>query len=257
VVKPKVLILRVAGTNCDWETEWAFRLAGARPERVHINEIIAGRVKLNAYQVLVFPGGFSYGDDIGAGKVLANELTCRIKEEIAEFLGRKKPVLGICNGFQVLVKAGILPARSFRQTVTLSWNDSGRFEDRWVNLKVEASRCLFVEELPSLIQLPVAHAEGKFIPEHPGILSDLEKNRQVVFRYSSPSGELKGYPHNPNGSVGNIAGICDPTGLIFGLMPHPERCVLKQHYPDWLRQEGKEVYGAGFRIFRNVVKYFL
>lgn len=255
MVKPRVLILRVAGTNCDWETEWAFQLAGGRPERVHINQIITGRVKLRDYQILVFPGGFSYGDDIAAGKVLANELTYLIKDQIETFLRAKKPILGICNGFQVLAKAGILPDGSFQQNVTLAWNDSGRFEDRWVYLKVEPGRCPFVQNLPSLIQLPVAHAEGKFVPKNSKILKRLEKNRQIVFRYICASGERKGYPYNPNGSVGNVAGICDSTGLILGLMPHPERCVLGIHYPDWLRREKPENYGVGFQIFRNVVEY--
>jgi phosphoribosylformylglycinamidine synthase subunit PurQ / glutaminase len=256
-MKPRVVILRVAGTNCDRETEWAFSLAGALPERVHINEIIAGRRKLSEYQILVLPGGFSYGDDIGAGKVLANELRFLIRDEIGEFIGRKKPVLGVCNGFQVLVKAGLLPGPSARQTVTLGWNDSGRFEDRWVHLKVEDSVCRFVRGLPDIIRLPVAHGEGKFIPSNDRVLAALEKRKQVVFRYAAPSGEHKGYPFNPNGSTAHVAGICDPSGLILGLMPHPERCLLKQHYPDWFRLDDGETYGVGFSIFRNMVEYVL
>jgi len=254
LVKPKVIILRVAGTNCDRETAWAFDLAGAIPERVHINEIISGRKKMRNYQIMVIPGGFSYGDDIGAGKVLANELKYKIWEEVEEFVEEKKPVIGICNGFQILAKSGILPSNS-SQKVTLGWNDSGRFEDRWVHLKVENSLSPFVKNLPPIIKLPVAHAEGKFIPLNEKILMKLKKDKQVVFRYVSPDGKLKGYPFNPNGSLENIAGICSSSGLVLGMMPHPERCLLKHHYPDWTRMQSNEMYGAGFQIFKNIVEY--
>lgn len=254
MVKPKVLILRVAGTNCDMETEWAFNLAGAIPERVHINQFISRRKKMKDYQILVFPGGFSYGDDISAGKVFANELKYKICEEIESFIKDKKPILGICNGFQVLVKAGILPWHS-SQKITLGWNDSGRYEDRWVYLKVENSICPFLKDIPSIIKLPVAHAEGKFIPESKKVLEKLNEKKQIVFRYVSSSGELEGYPFNPNGSIENIAGICDNSGLILGMMPHPERCLIKYHYPDWTREKNKEIYGNGFQIFKNIVKY--
>ncbi|MGB9677365.1 MAG: phosphoribosylformylglycinamidine synthase I, partial [Candidatus Ratteibacteria bacterium] len=231
-MKPRVIILRVAGTNCDFETEWAFNLAGAFAERIHINQIIKKEKKLSDYQILVIPGGFSYGDNIGAGKVLANQIKLKLWEEIAKFIFEKKVILGICNGFQVLVKSGILPFNS-DQLVTLEWNDSGRFEDRWVYLKVEKSVSPFFEGLPDIIRMPVAHAEGKFFPKNIKILKEIEKNKQIVLRYSDKNGNLSDYPYNPNGSVENIAGICSKDGLIIGMMPHPERCILKYYYPDF------------------------
>ncbi|HDD64908.1 MAG TPA: phosphoribosylformylglycinamidine synthase I [Firmicutes bacterium] len=256
MVKPRAIILRVAGTNCDVETEWAFNLAGGIAERVHINRIIEKEKKLDDYQILAIPGGFSFGDDIAAGKVLANQIKFRLWEEIENFIEKKKPVIGICNGFQVLVKSGILPWNS-QQKVTLGWNDSGRFEDRWVYLKIEESRTPFLKGLPEIIKLPVAHAEGKFIPQNKRVLEKLKKNKQIIFRYCNSKGEMAGYPYNPNGSIENIAGICDETGLIIGMMPHPERCLLKYHLPDWLREEYFEEYGYGFKIFKNMVEYFL
>ncbi|MCX7916696.1 MAG: phosphoribosylformylglycinamidine synthase I, partial [bacterium] len=217
-MKPKVLILRVAGTNCDFETEWAFNLAGAFAERVHINQIINGEKKLSEYQILTIPGGFSYGDDIGAGKVLANQIKLKLWEEIEKFIERKKVIIGICNGFQVLVKSGILPFNT-EQLVTLEWNDSGRFEDRWVYLKVEKNISPFFEGLPEIIRMPVAHAEGKFLPKNKKVIEKLERNKQVILRYCNKNGELCSYPYNPNGSIGNIAGICSKNGLIIGMMP--------------------------------------
>ena len=254
--KPKVLIMRAAGTNCDRETEWAFQLAGAAPERVHVNELVRGTRALKEFQILVIPGGFSYGDDIAAGRVLAGELRHKLWDGLREFVARGKPVLGICNGFQVLVKSGLLPF-SGRQQVTLGWNDCGRFEDRWVHLNVEDSVSPLMRNLPAVIRLPVAHAEGKFIAADNGVLGRLDRNKQVVFRYIAPSGERKGYPWNPNGSVGNIAGICDESGLVLGMMPHPERCLLRYQYPDWQRMSEKGDAGVGFFIFRNVVEYVL
>ncbi|HOL21604.1 MAG TPA: phosphoribosylformylglycinamidine synthase I [bacterium] len=255
MVKPRVLILRVGGTNCDRETEWAFEIAGALPERVHINRIKEGNKKLNDYQVLVIPGGFSYGDDISAGKVLANEIRHNLKDEIKRFIEDKKPVIGICNGFQVLVKAGILPWND-KQDVSLGWNDSARFEDRWVYLKIEDTKSPFFKGLPPVIKLPVAHAEGKFIPESEDILKRIEVEKLIIFRYCDADGNLKGYPYNPNGSINNIAGISSPDGLIVGMMPHPERAVLRYYYPDWHREENREEEGYGFIFFRNIVKYF-
>lgn len=250
----KVIILRVAGTNCDFETEWAFKLAKADVERVHINRLINKEKKLSDYQILVIPGGFSYGDDIAAGKVLANEIKLKLWEDIKRFIENKKIILGICNGFQVLVKSGILPFNS-HQVVTLEWNDSGRFEDRWVYLKVEKGVSPFFSNLPEIIRMPVAHAEGKFVPKNKNILKEIENKNLVIFRYCDRDGNLKGYPYNPNGSINNIAGICDETGLIIGMMPHPERAILKYYYPDWQKQK-KEVFTSCFEIFKNMVKYF-
>ncbi|MCM8766540.1 MAG: phosphoribosylformylglycinamidine synthase I [Candidatus Omnitrophica bacterium] len=254
-MKVKVIILRVAGTNCDFETEFAFKLAGAFVERIHINQIIRKEKKLSDYQILVIPGGFSYGDDIAAGKVLANQIKLKLWEEIENFISQKKAIIGICNGFQVLVKSGILPFNS-KQLITLEWNDSGRFEDRWVYLKVEESVSPFFKGLPDIIRMPVAHAEGKFLPKNNKVLNEIEKNKQVILRYCDKKGNLVNYPYNPNGSIGNIAGICSKDGLIIGMMPHPERAILRYYYPDFLKNEEKEEFTPSFKIFKNMVKYF-
>lgn len=255
MVKPKILIIRVAGTNCDRETEWAFRLAGGEPERVHINIIKRGERKISDYRALVIPGGFSYGDDISAGKVLANEIKHNLWEDIKFFIERGRPVIGICNGFQVLVKGGILPWYG-KQVVTLGWNDSARFEDRWVYLRVNTESSPLLTGMPPIIKLPVAHAEGKFIPEDDSVLKKIEDNNLVPFRYCDPEGNLAGYPYNPNGSVGNIAGLTSEGGLVIGMMPHPERAVLRYLYPDWHRERReKNEYGDGFLFFKNIVEY--
>jgi phosphoribosylformylglycinamidine synthase len=256
MAKVRVIILRVAGTNCDFETEWAFNLCGAYTERVHINRIIEKEKKLSDYQILVIPGGFSYGDDIGAGKVLANEIRLKLYDEIEEFIEEKKVILGICNGFQVLVKSGILPFNT-QQLTTLEWNDSGRFEDRWVYLKVEKSVSPFFGNLPEIIRMPVAHAEGKFLTKNKEVLKRIKEKKQIILRYCDKNGNLKGYPYNPNGSIENIAGICSEDGLIIGMMPHPERAILRYHYPDFLREEKDEIFTSSFKIFQNMVKYFL
>jgi phosphoribosylformylglycinamidine synthase len=254
MVKPRILIMRVAGTNCDMETGWAFELAGGIPERVHINRIKKGEKKMKDYQVLVIPGGFSYGDDISAGKVLANEIRHNIGGDVNLFIGAGKPVIGICNGFQVLVKSGILPYAG-KQSVTLGWNDSARFEDRWVYLKIEDSASPFFRGMPPVIKLPVAHAEGKLMAESGAVLKKMEEDKLVLFRYCAPDGSLKGYPHNPSGSAGGIAGIASESGLVVGMMPHPERAVLRCLHPDRHRDEGGDDYGDGFKFFKNVVEY--
>ena len=252
--KVQVLVLRVAGTNCDMETAYAFERAGAEAEQVHINRILDGTRKLEDYEILAVPGGFSYGDDIGAGKVLANEIRYKLQGHVRDFIAAGNPVIGICNGFQVLVKSGLLPWEGTQET-TLTWNDSGRFEDRWVHLRVEESVCPFMRDLPEIVYLPVAHAEGKFLVRDRSVLERLKKKKQVVFRYVTGDGGVPSYPENPNGSIDDIAGICDNSGLVLGMMPHPERCGLLQHYPDWLNREPRTENGIGFFIFRNVVQY--
>jgi phosphoribosylformylglycinamidine synthase subunit PurQ / glutaminase len=256
MVKPRILVMRVAGTNCDRETEWAFMLAGGLPERVHINRIKRGEVRMKDYQALVIPGGFSYGDDISAGRVLANEIKYNIGGDIRDFIGEDKPVIGICNGFQVLVKSGILPYEG-RQSVTLGWNDSARFEDRWVYLKIEESVSPFLKGMPPVIRLPVAHAEGRLITEDEDVLRKIQDDRLVIFRYCGPDGSIKGYPYNPNGSMGSIAGLTSPNGLVLGMMPHPERAVSRHLFPDWHRDGGNtEETGYGYIFFKNVVNFF-
>lgn len=256
-MKANVLVLRTAGTNCDCETQYAFELAGAATQRVHVNELRARPESLAQYNILVIPGGFSYGDDLGAGKVLANELLTFLREPIRRFLDDGKLILGICNGFQVLVKTGLLPGLDpARQQATLTGNDSNRFEDRWVHLKPCRSRCVFTAgcDEAALWYLPVAHAEGKFVTDNEETLARIENGGQVVFRYVTASGEFGGYPADPNGSTAHIAGICDPTGRILGLMPHPERHVLGTQHPQWTRR-GARKEGDGLQLFRSAVAY--
>ena len=258
--KPKVCVLRTAGTNCDEETAFAFSKAGASAGLVHINRLIAGKKHLEDYQILAIPGGFSYGDDIAAGKILANELRYKLIEDIRRFIGEGKLIVGICNGFQVLVKSGLLPGNNdLTQEASLIINDSGKFEDRWVYLKVSkcqsvkvSKKCAWTKDLPEIIYLPVAHGEGKFITKDKSALERLTRNGQVVFQYCDGKGKLADYPCNPNGSVDNIAGICDETGRILGLMPHPERHLGVSQHPRWAKLKQR---GDGLAIFRNGVEY--
>ncbi|MBN2454091.1 phosphoribosylformylglycinamidine synthase I [Candidatus Woesearchaeota archaeon] len=245
----RALILRSAGINCNDETEKAFQLAGAETEQVHINEIISGAKKLDDYQILAIPGGFSYGDDLGGGKILGNELSNRLKEQLHKFVADKKLVIGICNGFQVLVKTGILPWEG-EQTVTLAQNNSKKFECRWVRL-TKMKDCAFTKGIDGMY-LPVAHGEGKLVTKDKDVLEKLQK--QVVFKYCDEKGnETSEYPDNPNGSVENIAGICNETGTVMGMMPHPERHLSFMNSANWTRN-GKKI-GDGLKIFQNAVEY--
>jgi len=257
--KPKVIILRTAGTNCDQETAVAFELAGANAELVHINELTRREKTLYSYQVLAIPGGFTYGDDIASGKILANELKFNLEEDIQKFINDGKLIMGICNGFQILVKAGLLPNLSGDfQTIeaTLTLNDSNKFEDRWIHLKKHGKKCIWTAGIDDMIQLPVAHGEGKFIPRDKGVLSALKKDGLIVFEYVNENGVRTGYPHNPNGSVENIAGICDRTGRILGLMPHPERHMSLYQNPTWSsKRSGSRAEGDGLAIFKNGVNF--
>ncbi|GAH35878.1 unnamed protein product [marine sediment metagenome] len=254
--KPKVCVLRAAGTNCDAETVYACERAGALPERVHVNRLIENPDRLGQYQMLIIPGGFTYGDDISAGKVLAVQLANTLTEVLGEFVAADKLIVGICNGFQVLAKMGLLPGGEIggEQDVTLSANDSNRFEDRWVTLRAESSRSVFIKE-GQVLYLPVAHAEGKFVPRDGVILRRMQVAGQVIFRYVSANGGKPEYPDNPNGSVDDVAGICDTSGHILGMMPHPERHVEPWHHPQWTRK-GMTPEGDGLQIFRNAVQYF-
>ena len=256
--KPKVIVLRTAGTNCDVETAFAFKKVGASPELVHINRLLSGEVSLDKYHILAIPGGFTYGDDIASGKILANEIKYKLKNSIVNFIKSGKLILGICNGFQVLVKSGLLPNISGdfgNIEVTLSINDSGKFEDRWVYLRsARGAKCIWTKGIDDTIYLPVAHAEGKFIPKNDKILALLKKNGQVVLSYCDKKGNgREGYPANPNGSVDNIAGICDRSGRIFGLMPHPERHLFSTQHPRWTRMRKKKE-ADGLLIFQNGVR---
>ena len=262
-MRPKVLILRTAGTNCDIETEVAFQLAGATTDLVHIQNLISSKTDLTNYQILAIPGGFSYGDDIAAGILLAVEMKHKLRDTLNQFVANNKLIIGICNGFQVLVRTGLLPGvdkidekSDLAQSATLAMNTSAKFECRWVELDTQQSPCVFTKGIKSQLYLPVAHAEGRFTaPDN--VLTELELSSQVVFRYSnggqSSTNETE-YPYNPNGSDADIAGICDETGRIFGLMPHPERFLTKYNHPRWTREDLPEE-GDGLAIFKNAVDY--
>lgn len=250
--KVRTLIIRAPGTNRDVETAFAFQQAGAVVDLVYVNQLIRRERRLADYRIMVVPGGFTYGDDIAAGKVLANELRLKLGGEIQRFIKDGKLILGICNGFQALVKAGFLPELSNdgSSPLTLAANDSGKFECRWVYLSVnKASPCVFTKDIDSLY-LPVAHGEGKLVALS-GALSD----SNIALYYADEYGNTSaGYPYNPNGSERNIAGICDSSGRIFGLMPHPEDHIRGTHHPQWTRLGARE-YGDGFQIFRNAVEW--
>ncbi|MBU1895221.1 MAG: phosphoribosylformylglycinamidine synthase I, partial [Candidatus Omnitrophica bacterium] len=211
--KVKVIVLRTAGTNCDKETAFAFEVCGAETELVHINSLVMNDKNLADYQILAIPGGFTYGDDVASGKILANELKSKLKSQVLQFISDGKLVIGICNGFQVLVKMGLLPDTKGEHTsrieATLSLNDSGKFNAEWVYLKrAKSDKCVWIKSLPSVIAVPIAHAEGKFIPRDENVISTLKKNEQIVFQYTDRTGVLSGVPFNPNGSIDDIAGIC-------------------------------------------------
>jgi len=252
----KAIVLRAAGINCDLETEHALELAGAQARRVHINRIIEDKKALDQFQIIVFPGGFSYGDDVAAGKILANQIVHHLYGPIQKFIDDGKLVLGICNGFQVLVKAGILPgdnSTSKQGTVTITYNDSGKFEDRWVYLAPQTEKCIFIEP-GRQIYLPIAHGEGKVVAKDTNTLEKLRAEGHVAFKYVDKNGKEADYPINPNGSMDSIAGLTDTTGRILGLMPHPERHVRPTQHPHWSRLKNKQD-GDGMTIFNNAVKY--
>lgn len=252
--KPKALVIRAAGTNCNNETALAFELAGATAEQAHINELITGKKKLEDCQILAIPGGFSYGDDLGSGKVLANQLAIKLRQPLQEFIESGKLVIGICNGFQVIIKMGLLPALRwlYAQEATLTNNDSGKFEDRWVHMKAE-NDSIFTKGIKR-IYLPVNHGEGKFAAGSE-VLQQLQKERLVKLKYCDEKGnETAQYPANPNGSMLGIAAITNKQGNVFGIMPHPEKFVTKYTHPRWTRERLPEE-GDGLRIFRNMAEY--
>jgi len=252
ITKVKTLILRAPGTNCDVESAFAFERAGAQVDLIHVDELIRRQRPLSNYQIMVIPGGFTYGDDVSAGKILANELRLKLGDEIQKFVDDGRLILGMCNGLQVLVKAGMLPKSRAEnsQSLTLAGNDSDRFECRWVYLRAnKTSPCIFTRGI-NLMYLPVAHGEGKVVIE-PGALEEIN----VALYYADEAGDIRaGYPHNPNGSMNNIAGICDATGRIFALMPHPERFIRWTQHPRWTREPRRD-YGDGFRVFLNAVEW--
>jgi phosphoribosylformylglycinamidine synthase len=249
----KALIATGYGINCEQESKYAFEKSGGIADIVHINSIIENPKILEDYGLLFFPGGFSFGDDLGSGRVLANKLRYRLYDQMKEFVNSKKLVIGVCNGFQVLVKLGLLPIPDFQQRATLMGNDSGKFEDRWVFLKVnQKSPCIFTREIDYLL-LPVRHGEGKFFASDE-VLKMMHEKNLVTLQYVDRYGRVTTtYPDNPNGSLDGIAGICDESGRIFGLMPHPEAFNITQNCPYWTFGGIKEA--MGLRVFKNAVKY--
>ncbi|GAB6905995.1 phosphoribosylformylglycinamidine synthase subunit PurQ [Desulfosarcina cetonica] len=267
--KPKVLVLTGFGLNCDHETAYAFELAGAAAQRVHINTLIKGDALLDDFQILVFGGGFSWGDDHGAGVIQALRLKTNLGDRLLAFVAAGKLVMGICNGFQTLVNLGLLPGNDgdyTRRSVALTNNDCGNFQDRWVRLAINPdSPCIFTRGIAAL-DLPVRHGEGKFYTDA-ATLKTLAGGNQIALRYALADGQpaAGAFPDNPNGSLMDIAGICDPTGRVFGLMPHPEAYNHITNHPAWTRRleadrrrgvTPETTVGEGIRIFENAVAYF-
>ncbi len=256
MTKPRALILRAPGANCDAETQFAFEQAGALAERLHINRLRENPKLLHQYQILAIPGGFTYGDDVSSGKILANQLRVFLGDTLRAFRDRERLILGICNGFQALLKAGlILQPDEDGPLATLTHNASGKFEDRWIHVQVTSERSPFLMGYRQLF-VPVAHAEGRLLFREAWHLRGLEQASQIVLRYVGEGGQPGAYPINPNGSQADIAGLCDATGRVLGLMPHPERHVLPTQHPQWTRR-GLAAEGEGLRVFRNAVKFFL
>lgn len=265
----RVLILRAAGTNCDWEACHAWELAGARPERVHLRRLIERPALLDDYQILTIPGGFSYGDDISAGRIFAAQLERELLDEIRRFIDADKLVLGICNGFQILVKAGLLPfpKQSGPRVCTITYNEPPGFQDRWVCLQAATDRCVFLEK-GRRYEMPIAHGEGRVL------FADEETRRRVArddlaaLRYvpldagnglpqnaAGGSTGMAAPPHNPNGSADDLAGLCDETGRVLGLMPHPDRFTEGTQHPCWTARPPRAA-GDGLAIFQRATQYF-
>lgn len=265
---PRVCVLRAPGTNCDHETAFAFTQSGAVADRVHLFRLLEQPDLLRNYQILCIPGGFSYGDDVGAGVVFSSQLKNHLAEIMGEFLQRETLTLGICNGFQVLLKAGILPGgapewknrdQPHPPVATLTWNANGRYTDLWVKLKVCSSKSVFLRGIDTL-DCPIAHGEGRLVVQQESTLQNWKAQDQIALRYCSDEApgngeEVLPFPANPNGSVSNIAGLSDPTGRVLGLMPHPERFLFATQHPQWTRL-GLRGEGKGMQLFRNAVEYF-
>lgn len=266
--KVNALVLTGFGLNCDNETAHAFELAGAVSHKIHINTLISGKVRLEDFDILAFGGGFSWGDDHGAGVIQALKLKDHIGHELLSFVDQGKLIIGICNGFQALVNSGLLPGLDndyTKRSVSITFNDCGNFRDQWVHLAANPkSPCVFTKDI-ELADYPVRHGEGKLIADSE-VVDTLVANNQVVFQYADSKGNLANgaFPLNPNGSMQDIAGICDPTGRIFGLMPHPEGYNHFTNHPDWtrelqiLKREGKSLDGEmtiGIKLFKNGVDY--
>lgn len=270
MVAPRVCVLRAPGTNCDVETAFAFDSCGAQAESVHLFRLIEQPNLLDAFQILCIPGGFSYGDDIGAGVVFSSQLRSHLSGAIQRFLTSDKLVLGICNGFQTLLKAGVLPYGSdgwektgrCESDATLTWNHNGKYTARWVRLKTADSNNVFLRGINEL-DLPIAHAEGRLVSKAPSVVDAWRRQRQIALLYApwvqESHGKLESvnarWEANPNGAVADIAGLSDPSGRVLGLMPHPERYLFATQHPHWTRRK-LQGEGAGLKLFQNGVSYF-
>jgi phosphoribosylformylglycinamidine synthase I len=257
-MKPKALILQARGTNRDYDAAEALSLAGADPECVPLNHLRAEKKHFSDFQMLILAGGFSYADALGAGKLLAIDLNTYFTDEISVFVSAGKPVIGICNGFQALVKSGILPGKEMKDerdvSVTLTFNQQGHFECRWVTIKPISQKCIWTKGLRENIACPIAHGEGNFQVSDNTLLSTFQSQDQIALVYATNNGSPADgkYPANPNGSVLDIAGICNPQGSVLGLMPHPENHIHSFQHPNWTREKTKH---SGLALFQNGVKY--
>lgn len=260
---PRALVLRTAGINCDGETVRALELAGARVDLVHLDRVLKEPARLDEAHLVVIPGGFSYGDDVAAGRVFGLELRHGLCERLCAFIDRGGHVLGVCNGFQVLVESGLfereIGARAIPpRAIALTDNQSHHFECRWTAMRAERSACTWLEGL-DVMPVPVAHGEGRFVVRDASVLARLEAKRQIALRYVRVDGTAaRGYPDNPNGSDHDIAGICDPSGRVLGLMPHPERNLSPWNHPHWTRMQASSgrarTEGEGVRFYRRLVE---
>ncbi len=261
--RPPVLILTGFGLNCEAESRYAWERAGAAPELVHLNDLLAAPGRLMDFQALMFIGGFSFGDHMGSGHVLALRLRHRVRDALRAFLDRERLVMGVCNGFQTMVKLGLLPGFDgdyFTQKMAMAANDCGVFQNFWVNVRFEReSPCVFTRGLTSM-PLPIRHGEGKVFALDRAILERVEREHCVACRYADPAtgDAARRFPHNPNGSLNAIAGLCDPSGRVFGLMPHPEAFLFPENRPNWDARRLSDALpgeGDGLQIFRNAVEF--
>ncbi|MBU1992286.1 MAG: phosphoribosylformylglycinamidine synthase I [Patescibacteria group bacterium] len=266
-MKPKVLVLTGYGINCEEETAYCFEQKGGQAEIVHVNDLIDGHKKLDNYQIMAVPGGFSYGDDTGSGNAMANRIKNNLGDKFLKFAQQDKLMIGICNGFQILTNLGVVPALNQeygKRQAVLMHNKTARYECRWVHLKNTSQKCIWTRGI-NIIHLPIAHGEGNFYTE-PETLAEMKKGDQIAFKYVNADGSIADgiFPINPNGALEDIAGITDPTGRILGMMPHPERFNCFTNENGWeltkemlLRSGGKlPVEGAGMKVFENAVGYF-
>ncbi|MHC5112026.1 MAG: phosphoribosylformylglycinamidine synthase I [Planctomycetota bacterium] len=253
--KVRVLVVRAAGINCDEEVMYCWKQAGAEPELVHLNALCRNPSMLERFQVVTIPGGFSYGDDLGGGVIFGQRIALNLSDALLGLVEKGGGILGICNGFQILVKAGLLPGGQWgRDSLTVTYNESARYEARWVKLRVCTDRCAFLDA-DTVLEVPVEHAEGRVVVPDSAKLAALEEKGHVAVRYVADGGHHDSYPDNPNGSIAGIAGLCDDTGRVFGLMPHPDRHFERTHHPCWTSRQANAA-ADGMSIFANAVRYW-